>query len=62
MYLRHHRILRSAAGLMAFCFTAAALAQQPKNVEEALSYDGLQKISIKGIDMAYAVPGATLAG
>jgi Protein of unknown function (DUF3313) len=62
MHLRHHRMLRSSAGLMALCFTAAALAQQPKNLEEALSYDGLQKISIKGIDMAYAMPGATLAG
>jgi len=26
-----------------------------------MSYDGLRKIDIKGIDTAYALPGATLA-
>lgn len=29
--------------------------------EKPMSYDGLQKISVKGIDLAYARPGATLA-
>jgi hypothetical protein len=27
-----------------------------------MSYDGLQKINVKGIDLAYALPGATLSG
>src|SRR6202046_5493931 len=62
MYLRQDRILRAAAGLIALFLGAAALAQQPKNLDEAFGYDGLQKISIKGIDIAYALPGATLAG
>lgn len=29
---------------------------------EAMSHDGLQKVSVKGLDLAYALPGATLAG
>lgn len=31
------------------------------DLEKAMSYDGLQKISVKGIDLAYVRPGATLA-
>jgi hypothetical protein len=43
--------------------TAPAIAanEQRAAVEEALSHDGLQKIKIKGIDLAYARPGASLA-
>jgi hypothetical protein len=62
MHLRHHRMLRPVAGLILLFLAGSALAQQPKNLEEAFGYDGLQKISIKGIDIAYALPGATLAG
>ncbi len=36
--------------------------EQRAAVEEALSHDGLQKIKVKGIDLAYARPGASLAG
>jgi Protein of unknown function (DUF3313) len=32
-----------------------------KELEEAMSHDGLAKISVKGIDMAYALPGQSLA-
>jgi hypothetical protein len=32
------------------------------DLDEAMSYDGLKKISVPGIDLAYALPGATLAG
>ena len=51
----------AAAALTALFFAGSALAQ-PKSLEEAMSYDGLQKTTIKGIDMAYARPGATLSG
>lgn len=39
-----------------------ASAASKADLEKAMSYDGLQKISVKGIDLAYARPGATLAG
>ena len=41
---------------------ASAANEQRAAIEEALSHDGLQKIKIKGIDLAYARPGASLAG
>jgi hypothetical protein len=41
---------------------ATASAASRDAVEEVMSHDGLQKISVKGIDLAYARPGATLAG
>jgi hypothetical protein len=50
------------AGLVLLFLTATTLPQQAKNLEEAMSYDGLQKINVKGIDMAYALPGASLSG
>lgn len=38
-------------------------AQSPRaSLEESMSFDGLQKIKVKGIDTAYARPGASLAG
>jgi hypothetical protein len=40
----------------------SAFASPKGDLETAMSYDGLQKISVKGIDLAYARPGATLAG
>jgi hypothetical protein len=54
------------AGLMtALVLTLAptwALSAGQKELEELMSHDGLQKISVKGIDLAFARPGATLAG
>jgi hypothetical protein len=40
---------------------ATAFAASQSELERAMSHDGLQKISVKGIDLAYARPGATLA-
>ena len=54
------RALRGIVCVSAALLAVSALAQ-PKNLDEAMSYDGLQKISVKGIDMAYALPGATLS-
>lgn len=39
-----------------------AFAATQADVEEAMSHDGLKRLSVKGIDLAYARPGATLAG
>jgi hypothetical protein len=55
--------LLAAALLASTLLFAPAFAASPKaDLEEALSHDGLRKISVKGIDIAYARPGATLAG
>lgn len=40
----------------------AAFAQSRAELDEAMSHDGLQRIKVKGIDLAYARPGASLAG
>ncbi len=38
-----------------------AAAGQPATLAEAMSYDGLKKTHIDGIDIAYVLPGASLA-
>jgi FixJ family two-component response regulator len=38
------------------------LASTKADLEKAMSYDGLEKINVKVIDLAYARRGATLAG
>jgi hypothetical protein len=50
--------------LFTLCLTlvlANAIAAPDKRLEEAMSYDGLSKISVKGIGLAYARPGVSLA-
>jgi hypothetical protein len=39
-----------------------AFAASMAELDGAMGVDGLQKITVKGIEMAYARPGATLAG
>lgn len=56
------RTVRQSAVLVALLLLTSVSAAQKKELEEALSYDGLQQIKVKGIDMAYARPGATLSG
>jgi hypothetical protein len=53
-----------AAALALTLISSAALAATATlaGLEEAMSHDGLQKITVKGTDLAYARPGATLAG
>jgi Protein of unknown function (DUF3313) len=60
-------LVRTAALAAIFLCTAMfpqSLFAQSKQerLEQALSYDGLEKISVKGIDLAFALPGATLSG
>ncbi len=48
--------------LLALVFVAGpAIPASGADLEELMSHDGLQKVSVKGIDLAYARPGATLA-
>jgi hypothetical protein len=56
------RLLRSVAVLTLCACGSVAVAGPKDEVAEASSYDGLQKIQVKGIELAYARPGATLAG
>ena len=40
--------------LLAFCFTAGtAFAQKASPIDEASSHDGLTKVQVKGMDLAY---------
>ena len=54
--------IRIAALLVSTLLLTSAFAATNADLEKAMSYDGLQKINVKGIDLAYARPGATLAG
>ncbi len=54
--------LRILTLLSTMLLLPAASAASKTDLETAMGYDGLEKISIKGIDLAYARPGATLAG
>ncbi len=60
--MKIHRAIQCSAALGALLLFSVTAAAQKKELEEAASYDGLQQVKIKGIDLAYALPGATLAG
>lgn len=47
--------------LASIVVVTAPLAQKKSELDEAMSVDGLEKIKVKAIDLAYARPGATLA-
>jgi len=59
--------MTNIATLKGACLIALALgvtgslAATKDDVDAAMSRDGLQRISVKGLDLAYARPGATLA-
>ena len=56
-------IAASAALACAALLPAVTVAQSPRAaLEEGMSHDGLEKIKVKGIDLAYSRPGASLAG
>ena len=56
-------IASAAAFALAALSPSVTVAQSPRAaLEEGMSHDGLQKIKVKGIDLAYARPGASLAG
>jgi hypothetical protein len=53
--------LKAACLLAVTLALSSALAATKNEVDAAMSRDGLQKISVKGLDLAYARPGASLA-
>jgi hypothetical protein len=53
--------IRNVALLATALLLAPAFGASKSVLEMAMSHDGLQKISVKGIDLVYARPGATLA-
>ncbi|MFN5012016.1 MAG: DUF3313 family protein [Gammaproteobacteria bacterium] len=56
-------ILSGATLALTALMPTVTFAQSPRAaLEEAMSYDGLQKIKVKGIDLAYTRPGTSLAG
>jgi len=56
------RALLAAALLLSSLALAPAFAASPSaQLEEVLSHDGLRKVTVKGLDLVYARPGATLA-
>lgn len=57
-----YRMTLAALAAAALILPATAANGQRAALEEALSHDGLQKIKVKGIDLAYSRPGASLAG
>ena len=52
---------KSACLLALSVALTSSLAATKADVDEAMGRGGLQKISVKGLDLAYAKPGATLA-
>lgn len=60
--MRALRVVRSMAVMAAMLLASAAFAADKAALDEAMSHDGLQKIKVKGLELAYARPGATLAG
>jgi len=57
----HDRFVLITALLASTLAVAPAFAQTKADFEEAMSYDGLKKIEVRGLDFAFARPGATLA-
>jgi hypothetical protein len=52
----------SMSVLAVMLLAPAGFAADKAAIDEAMSHDGLQKVKVKGLDLAYARPGATLAG
>lgn len=55
------RLIRIVASLAMLGAFGSSFAAARADLEKAMSQDGLQKITINGIDLAYARPGASLA-
>ena len=54
--------VRNLAVAAAALLLTGAYAASNAGLEEMMSHDGLKKTNVKGIELAYARPGATLAG
>jgi len=56
-----HALRLLALPLLVLLPAAAWSASSSKALEDAMGQDGLRKVSVKGIELAYVKPGATLA-
>ena len=56
------RIFRNLAFFVSAILLTSAFAATKSDLDEAMSHDGLSKISVKDLDLVFARPGATLAG
>jgi hypothetical protein len=61
MTIRPMTVLRGLLLASSLLLPLAPACAAGASLEEAMSFDGLQKISVKGIDLAYARPGARLS-
>ena len=59
--MKQLRFTRRLAGFLSLLFVAAVLAQPKDDSAEASSPYGLQRANIRGLDVAFVLPGATLA-
>lgn len=60
--MNSHRFTRFLAMVAALVLPALAFGASKADLDAAMSHDGLKPIRVKGLDAAYARPGATLAG
>jgi hypothetical protein len=60
--VKRSRFVSVVALVGASLLSMTALASPSSDLNEAMSVDGLQKTTVKGLDLAYVRPGATLAG
>ena len=56
------RVAQRLTGLLSLLFVAAVLAAPQDDNSEGSSPYGLQPVKIRGLDVAFVLPGATLAG
>jgi hypothetical protein len=56
------RFVRIASLLATILWLPGAIAASKADLEQVLTHDGLQKVTVKDVDQVYVRPGATLAG
>jgi hypothetical protein len=56
------RFVRIASLLATILWLHGAVAASKADLEQVLTHDGLQKVTVKDVDQVYVRPGATLAG
>ena len=59
--MKHLRFSRGLAGFLCVLCVAAVFAAPKDDSPAASNPYGLEPVKIKGLDMAFALPGATLA-
>ncbi len=60
--MKTHKTLLLLAAVGAAAAFSPVAAAPARSMDELMSYDGLVKTSVKGVDLAYVRPGSSLAG